>query len=98
MDDIRAVMDAAGSEQAAIYGVSEGGSMAIMFAATYPQRTRALILWGVQARWTKTDDYPWGMTREEFQKMIDKLAEEGITPEYVTGSGAGLRGADPAYL
>lgn len=97
-DDIRAVMDASGSTQAVIYGASEGGSMAILFAATYPQRTRALILWGVQARWIKTDDYPWGLSSEENQRQIERLAEEGITLEYLMGSGAGLRDADPAYL
>src|SRR5690242_13097423 len=51
MDDIRAVMDAAGSERAALLGVSEGGPMCALFAATYPQRTRALILCGTFARY-----------------------------------------------
>src|SRR5436190_22248000 len=46
MDDVRAVMDAAGSERAALFGVSEGGPMSLLFAATYPQRVRALILYG----------------------------------------------------
>ena len=46
MDDIRAVMDAAGSERAALFGLSEGGPMSVMFAATYPERTRALVLCG----------------------------------------------------
>ena len=52
-DDIRAVLDAAGSERAVILGHSEGGSMACMFAATYPERTRALIIWGGQASWLR---------------------------------------------
>jgi pimeloyl-ACP methyl ester carboxylesterase len=63
-DDIRAVMDAADSDQAVLFGLSEGGSMACLFAATYPQRTRALLLWEVQARWVQTDSYPWGATPE----------------------------------
>jgi pimeloyl-ACP methyl ester carboxylesterase len=50
MDDVRAVMDAVGSERAALLGVSEGGPLCIMFAATYPERTRALILYGTYAR------------------------------------------------
>src|ERR1700758_4551412 len=50
MDDVRAVMDAAGSARAALFGLSEGGPMSIMFAATYPQRTSALILYGTYAR------------------------------------------------
>ena len=46
MDDVRAVMDAAGSERAALFGLSEGGPMSVLFAATYPERTRALTLCG----------------------------------------------------
>jgi class 3 adenylate cyclase len=99
IDDIRAVMDDAGSKQAAILGFSEGGSMACLFAATYPQRTRALILWGVQARWIRTDDYPWGMTKEESDEQIQELAEKGVTVEYLIGFGAGIpKDTDPATL
>ncbi|MGA8537556.1 MAG: alpha/beta hydrolase [Thermoplasmata archaeon] len=99
VDDIRAVMDAAGSESAALLGQSEGGSMACLFAATYPARTRALILWGVQARWTRAPDYPWGLTPEEMQSMIDSLADHGVTLPYLKGAGAGAgEDADPAYL
>ena len=49
MDDVRAVMDAAGSEHAALFGISEGGPMSLLFAATYPQRARALVLYGSYA-------------------------------------------------
>jgi pimeloyl-ACP methyl ester carboxylesterase len=52
MDDVRAVMDAAGSEQAAIFGMSEGGSLATLFAAHYPERCRALVLWGAFAKFS----------------------------------------------
>lgn len=97
-DDIRAVMDAAGSEKGSIFGVSEGGSMACLFAATYPSRTTSLLLWGVQARWTKTADYPWGDSAEEYQRMIDGLAENGVTLSYAMGSGAGIpKDSDPTY-
>jgi pimeloyl-ACP methyl ester carboxylesterase len=68
MDDIRAVMDAAGSDRAVIFGYSEGANLALLFAATFPERTRALLLWGAQARWVRADDYPWGPTREEAEK------------------------------
>ena len=61
MDDVRAVMDAVGSDRAALLGVSEGGPLCILFAATYPERTRALILYGTYARWLQGDDYPIGM-------------------------------------
>ncbi len=59
MDDVRAVMEAAGSTRAALYGVSEGGPMSILFAATYPDRTRALIIYGSYPRRVSAPDYPW---------------------------------------
>jgi pimeloyl-ACP methyl ester carboxylesterase len=62
MDDVRAVMDAAGSQRAAIMGVSEGAPMAVLFAATYPDRTGALVLYGGEARTLWAPDYPWGPT------------------------------------
>ena len=62
MDDVRAVMDAAGSTRAALFGLSEGGPMSILFAVTYPQRTSALILYGSSACEAWAPDNPWGMT------------------------------------
>jgi len=58
MDDVRAVMDAAECEKAAIVGISEGGPMALLFAATYPERVAALVLWATFARVTWAPDYP----------------------------------------
>ena len=69
-DDIRAVMDAAGSERAVVMGVSEGGPMSIIFAATYPQRTAGLVLYGSHARTTWAPDYPWRPTEEEYRRLI----------------------------
>src|SRR5688572_1604757 len=66
VDDIRAVMDAAGSEGAALLGVSEGGYTTTMFAATHPERTKALILYGCYARESWAPDYPWGRKPEEY--------------------------------
>jgi class 3 adenylate cyclase len=90
MDDIRAVMDAAGSDRAVIFGYSEGANLAALFAATYPGRTRGLLLWGAQARWIRAGDYPWGPTRAEADQEIAYLAENGVTVEYLTGPGAGV--------
>ena len=60
MDDVRAVMDASVRSEAALLGVSEGGPMCVLFAATYPERTRALIMFGSYARRIWAPDYPWG--------------------------------------
>jgi len=70
MDDVRAVMDAAGSERAALCGVSEGGVMCALFAATYPQRTTALVLYGTYARRLWAPDYPWGPSESEREPYI----------------------------
>jgi len=59
MDDVRVVMDAVGSERAALFGISEGGPMSVLFAATYPERTSALILYGSIAKGSWSPDYPW---------------------------------------
>jgi class 3 adenylate cyclase len=73
MDDIRAVMDAVGFEHAVLFGVSESGSMSILFAATYPKRTDALILYGSFAKRQWSEDYPWAPTRQEREKWIGSL-------------------------
>jgi DNA-binding SARP family transcriptional activator/pimeloyl-ACP methyl ester carboxylesterase/tetratricopeptide (TPR) repeat protein len=74
MDDVRAVMDAAGSRSAVLVGYSEGAPMAILFAASYPERTRALVLYGAYAkRLDPDDDYPWAPTREARAAYIDRL-------------------------
>ena len=75
MDDIRAVMDAVGSERAALVGVSEGGAMSILFAATFPRRTVALIVYGAFGRIMWAPDNPWGLTEEQFAATT-KLTEE----------------------
>lgn len=59
VDDVRAVMDAAGSERAALFGISEGGPMSVLFAATYPDCVTALVLHGAMGRTTEAPDYPW---------------------------------------
>jgi class 3 adenylate cyclase len=75
MDDVRVVMDAVQSEQAALFGYSEGGPMCVLFAATYPERTRALVLHGSYAKRIRSDDYPWAPTWEERLATARELEE-----------------------
>jgi pimeloyl-ACP methyl ester carboxylesterase/DNA-binding winged helix-turn-helix (wHTH) protein len=73
MDDVRAVMDAAGSKRAAIFAMSEGGGMAVAFAATYPQRVRSLVLFGIFAKRVWSPDYPWAPTPAQRQVYYDAI-------------------------
>lgn len=75
IDDVRAVMDAVGSERAAVFGVSEGGPMSVLFSATQPTRTSALILCGTAARVVRDESYPWGLPPEQLESLI-RLCEE----------------------
>src|SRR5262249_26108824 len=73
MDDVRAVMDAVGSKQATIVGVSEGGSMAILFAGTYPERTTGLVLVGCFPRRLWAADYPWAAELSDWREYCHRL-------------------------
>jgi pimeloyl-ACP methyl ester carboxylesterase len=83
MDDVRAVMDAAGSECAALIGQSEGGPMCTLFAATYPRRTWALVLKGLFARASWAHDYPWGRRDEEQARVVAETERLWGTAEYM---------------
>jgi class 3 adenylate cyclase len=90
MDDVRAVMDAAGSEEAALFGASEGGPMCTLFAATYPGRVRSLVMYGSYARGLPEGDYPWAATRwattpDDLEAMLELLAEKWGEPEELLG-------------
>ena len=77
MDDVRAVMDAVDSRRAVLFGYSEGAPMAILFTATYPERARALVLYGAYAkRVDPDDDYPWPATREVRAAYIEALERD----------------------
>jgi class 3 adenylate cyclase len=78
IDDVRAVMDAAGSERAALFGISEGGPMSVLFAATHPERATALVLHGAMARTTEAPDYPWANPAEALRES----AAEFIAPNW----------------
>ena len=76
MDDVRAVMDAVGSEKAALLGVSEGGPMSLLFAATYPARTIALAIYGSYARRLWAPDHPYGKTAVDWNGFIQRLERD----------------------
>lgn len=74
MDDLRAVMDAAGSKQAALFGISEGGPLSALFAATYPERTVALIMYGAYIRGDA--DFSGAPTKEEQERKLEMFAKQ----------------------
>jgi pimeloyl-ACP methyl ester carboxylesterase len=75
MDDIRAVMDAAGSERAVLFGFDDGGAICTLFAASHPERVTALVLFAMWATYYASSDYPWGWTTGEAEawwQLIDR--------------------------
>jgi pimeloyl-ACP methyl ester carboxylesterase/DNA-binding winged helix-turn-helix (wHTH) protein/class 3 adenylate cyclase len=76
MDDVRAVMEAVGSERAALIGVSEGGPMCSLFAATYPEKTIALVMIGTYAKRICDVDYPWAPSADERQRFYELMQRE----------------------
>jgi len=81
MDDVRAVMDAVGSRRAALLGASEGGPMSVLFAATYPERVWALVLYGTFARLRWAPDYPSGDTDEALERELQDDLDFWLHPE-----------------
>ncbi|MBX7170083.1 MAG: alpha/beta fold hydrolase [Pyrinomonadaceae bacterium] len=80
MDDVRAVMDAVGSEKAVLVGVSEGGPMCSLFAATYPEKTTALVMIGTYAKRIKDEDYPWGVSAEDREEFFEMMRRDWGKP------------------
>ena len=91
MDDVRAVMDAAGSKRAAVFGLSEGGSLATLFAAHYPERCRALVLWGAFAKFSS-----WFPTPEKLEKFFAYVEKDWGTGGNI-GVWAPAKKDDPAF-
>ena len=73
MEDVRAVLDAVGSKRTVVFGSSEGGNMCMLFAATYPERTAALVLNGACAKGLWSEDYPWAKTREQVEEELAEI-------------------------
>lgn len=92
MDDLRAVLDAISSERAALLGAFEGGQLAAMFAASYPERTAGLVLYNASARNTSSPDYPWGPSEDELQSQVRAISQRWGTREFAAEH---LRSIDP---
>jgi class 3 adenylate cyclase len=82
MDDIRAVMDAAGFDDAILVGFSDGVPMSILFAASYPKRTRGLVLYGGEAKGSLAPDYPWALTKEQWKGVFERTERTWGTREW----------------
>jgi pimeloyl-ACP methyl ester carboxylesterase/DNA-binding winged helix-turn-helix (wHTH) protein len=96
MDDVRAVLDAAGSRRAVLLGVSEGGPMCSLFAATYPGQTEALIMIGTYARRLQASDYPWAPTPEQRELFFKEIVENWGGPVGIADR-APSAADDPAF-
>jgi serine/threonine protein kinase/pimeloyl-ACP methyl ester carboxylesterase len=96
MDDVRAVMEAVGSHRAALLGVSEGGPLCALFAATHPDMTSALVMIGTYAKRIRDDDYPWAPTAEQRQAFFDLMQREWGGPVGIDER-APSRANDPAF-
>jgi pimeloyl-ACP methyl ester carboxylesterase len=102
MDDIRAVLDAAGSERAFVMGASEGGPLAALFAAAYPERALGLILWGASPRFTRAPGFPWGPTREQYMAEVEDMSRRWgsreLAAEMLAGAGESPSEDDIEYV
>jgi len=85
MDDIRAVMDAVGSEKAAMFGVSEGGTLSLLFSRAHTERAQALIMYGSWARRLSGPDYPWGLNEEQLDEVLARMERGWATGEWWDG-------------
>lgn len=84
MHDVQAILDAVGSKQAALFGVSEGGPMSLLYAATYPERTSALILYGSYAKRSWAPDYPFGWKDKKWNEVFHNFEHHWGTPQGVS--------------
>ena len=96
MDDVRAVMDAVGSERAALLGHVDGAAMAMLFAATYPERVFALVLFQGKPRFVRASDFPWAPTREQYELDIQKSVAELLNSAELERAYASRLGRSPS--
>jgi class 3 adenylate cyclase len=96
MDDVRAVMDAAGSERAALLGHVDGAALAMLFAATYPERVFALVLFQGKPRFVRAPDFPWAPTREQYELGTQRWLAELQSGADLRRAFAGRLGKSPS--
>jgi pimeloyl-ACP methyl ester carboxylesterase/class 3 adenylate cyclase len=101
MDDLHAVLDAAEADRPALFGMSEGGPMSLLFAATHPERVQSLVMYGVAARFSQElPDYPWGFTAEEKARHLEDIEShwgEGVLADLFFGDFADIPGFSEFY-
>jgi pimeloyl-ACP methyl ester carboxylesterase len=103
MDDIRAVMDATESERAVIFGLGDAGPLCVLFAATYPERTAALVLFNSAPRFVRNPQLPWLPTSAEQEAQAEEFERHWGEPEFMSkllrSSNPGLTEAElPSHL
>jgi class 3 adenylate cyclase len=84
MHDVQSILNEVGSERAALFGISEGGPMSLLYAATYPERTSALVLYGAYAKRSWSSDYPFGWKDERWNNVLDNIEHHWGTPQGVS--------------
>jgi pimeloyl-ACP methyl ester carboxylesterase len=98
MDDVRLVLDAVGSERTAFFGGDLGGRLALLFAATYPERTRAVVTFAAHPATVRDQDYPWGSSPQEREQLLASLRDGSYDPSRLLARLAPHELADPSFL
>ena len=84
MHDVQTILNEVGSDRAALFGISEGGPMSLLYAATYPERTSALVLYGTYAKRSWSPDYAFGWTDEKWDNVLDNIEHHWGTPQGIS--------------
>jgi pimeloyl-ACP methyl ester carboxylesterase len=99
MHDVQAILDAIGCKQAALFGVSEGGPMSLLYAATYPQRTSSLVIYGSYAKRSRAADYAFGWDDKQWQRVLDDIESNWGSPQSLSiGMRTAGTDADPERI
>ncbi|WP_420628927.1 alpha/beta fold hydrolase [Candidatus Leptofilum sp.] len=96
LDDMLMILDTIGCRQVVLFGVSEGAPAAALFAATYPERVEKLILYGAMVKWVREFDYPWALTRNQYNRWLEAMIENWGSP-FALHTFAPSNAEDPAF-